>query len=381
MRVAVVADSHFDQHKRFEECIRMHDWIADDCARRGIDLFIHTGDVYERKSTPLERLAASAWFQKMAALAPGVVIRGNHDAIDDLPLLAKLETDYAITVVETAAVVEIGPALIACVAWPRKAALLAATGTDSHEGGEAFAAESLRNVLRGLGDELAAHQGPTMLAMHAMVRDSVTSTGQPLVGCDLEIGLEDLALARAGAYFLGHIHKQQAWRIGAAPCIYPGSPRRTNFGELEDKGYVVAEFSDAGALLSWDFVEVPATPMMHIEATWNAETASLSTEDDVDCRGAEVRLRYTTPNDCRQAARGDAERRRIELLDDGAVQVQLEECVQLEQRTRADAIPANVPLTDKVQAYWAVKAFEPGDRRAALLAKLQTIEESHGTAA
>jgi DNA repair exonuclease SbcCD nuclease subunit len=377
MRAAVIADTHIDQHKRFEETKRLLAWQAADACERGCTATLHCGDVYERKSTPLDREAASDWCQAVTEYGPLVIVRGNHDAVDDLPLLAKLDSANPIIVVETAAVVEVAGALIACVAWPRKAALLAATGAEGHEAGEAMAAEALRNVLRGLGDELAEHDGPTALLMHAMVRDSVTSTGQPLVGCDLEVGLDDLALVGADAYLLGHIHMQQHWQIGAAPCIYPGSPRRCNFGEIEPKGYVVVEWDDAtGELVGWDFVEMPTTPMMHIEATWRAETSSLWTEDDVDCRGAEVRLRYTTPSDARAAARADAEQKRRELLDDGALSVKLEERVLLEQRTRGDAIPVRASLVEKVEAFWAAKRFEPGDRREALTAKVRWLEEA-----
>src|SRR6185436_749582 len=96
--LAHVADSHFYEHSRFEECIRLHNWIAEDAKARGVELTVHAGDVYERKSTPLERQAAAAWFQLMAALGPVVVARGNHDAIDDLPLLERLETLHPIEV-------------------------------------------------------------------------------------------------------------------------------------------------------------------------------------------------------------------------------------------------------------------------------------------
>lgn len=381
MRIAVIADSHYDQHKRFEECIRLHNWIADDCARRGIDLFIHTGDLYERKSTPLERLAAAAWAQKMADQAPGVFVRGNHDALDDLPLLAQLDTANPITVVETAAVVEVAGALVACVAWPRKAELLAASGLDSHEASEGVAADLIRNVLRGLGDEMADHDGPKLLAMHAMVRDSVTSTGQPLVGCDFEIGIEDLALARADAYLLGHVHMRQHWLIGTAPCIYPGSPRRTNFGELEAKGYVLLDFDDAGKLVAWEFIEVPATPMLHVDDEWrDGEWLAGAHGLPSTCAGAELRFRYRVPGDQRAAARAAAEKWRDDWMAEGAVSVKLDEQVILEQRTRADAIPPQAPLAEKVAAYWTAKRFEPGERRDALIAKLRLIEEARHAA-
>jgi len=375
MKVAIIADSHFDQTKRFEETIRLHDWIAEDCRRRGIDLFEHAGDVFERKSTELERLAAFSWFQKMADLAPGVVVRGNHDKLDELPALAKLD-GHPITVVEEAAVVEIAGALIACVAWPRKSALLAATGSDSHEGSEQLAAEAIRNVLRGLGDEMRGHDGPTMLLAHAMVRDSVTSTGQPLVGCDMEIGLEDLALVGASAYFLGHIHMSQHWLIAGAPCWYPGSPRRTAFGELEAKGYLLATWEGA-RLVSVEFIEAPATPMILVDDEWSADEWRAGAHGLPDsCAGAEIRFRYRVASDQRDAAHAAAERCRADWLAEGAICVQVEEQVRLEQRTRADAIPVHATLTEKLEAYWAAKQFDPADRRSALLSKLRQIEEA-----
>ena len=84
--------------------------------------------------------------------------------------------------------------------------------------------------------------------------------------------MEDLALVGADAYVLGHIHKSQAWDIGGAPVIYPGSPRRTDFGELEPKGYVIVDVTDSGGVVSWEFVEAPATPMLHFEVFWDGSS-------------------------------------------------------------------------------------------------------------
>ena len=96
--VAVVADSHFDEASRFEECQRLHAWIADDMAARGVDVVLHGGDLYERRSTPAERRAASDWLRVVADRCPVVIVRGNHDALGDLPLLAKLRTKHPIRV-------------------------------------------------------------------------------------------------------------------------------------------------------------------------------------------------------------------------------------------------------------------------------------------
>jgi exonuclease SbcD len=386
--VALVADSHFDQHSRFDECIRLHNWIADDAAARGVTLTLHAGDVYERKSTPLERQAAAAWFQRMADLGSVFVARGNHDALDDLPLLERLETRHSIRVCERAGVLPIGPTFgdgaVAMLGWPQRGhlqAALAGAGV-SHELVEAAAGDALRAVLRGLGGQLALHGGPKLLLAHAMVRGSVTSTGQPLVGCDFELGLDDLGLANADAYLLGHIHKGQAWKIGDAPVIYPGSPRRTAFGELEAKGYVVLELDEHG-VIGWEFVEAPATKMVHIHAEWG--------EDDIECgaglctvggwrksvedaKGAEVRVRYLVPADKRDAARAAAAELAEVLRKGGAINVKIEEEVLAETRARAPEIARAATLTDKLEALWAAKQFDPGTRREALLGKASDLE-------
>jgi exonuclease SbcD len=383
-KVALVADSHFDEHSRFEECIRLHDWIADDAAARGVTLTLHAGDVYEKKSSPLERQAAAAWFQRMATLGVVVVGRGNHDAIDDLPLLERLETDHPIDVYERAGVVVWNGVAIAVLGWPQRGHLQAAlggAGVVSHELVEAAAGDALRAVFRGFAAKWADHKGPKLLLAHAMVRGSVTSTGQPLVGCDFEIGLDDLGLANADAYLLGHIHKGQSWKIGDAPVIYPGSPRRTAFGESEAKGYVVLELDEHG-VIGCEFVEAPATPMVHLEARWEGPDAAfcrnIPTGDFEN--GAEIRLRYETASDARDAARAAAEQVRQVLLERGAVHVKVEEVVIAETRARSPEIAAAARLDEKLAALWAAKNFEPGERRSPLLAKAHQLEETNHAA-
>ena len=227
MKIAIIADSHFDAGSRFDECQRIHRWIARDIAERRIDLVLHSGDVFERASTPREREAVAEWVEDITEAAPLIVVRGNHDALADLLYLERLATKHRVIVEEGARCYLVAGAMIACLAWPRKAQLLAATGDTGRESSEQSAREALQHVLRGFGQTLAAHDGPRILLSHAMVRGSRTSTGQPLTGCDMEIGLEDLALVGADLYALGHIHLPQDWTINDAPVIYPGSPRRT----------------------------------------------------------------------------------------------------------------------------------------------------------
>lgn len=381
--VAIVADSHFDEHGRFDECVRLHEWMARDAHDRGVTLALHSGDLYERKSTPKERNAAALWVREIASFAPMIIVRGNHDALGDLRILGALDTLFPVDVEEGASVREVLDAAgdlvtVACLAWPQKAAILARAGCA--EGASQDAAQALRNVLLGLGAEMdkAERHAPRILLAHAMVRGSVTSTGQPLVGCDLEVGIEDLALARAQLYALGHIHKGQSWDVGGAPAIYPGSPRRTAFGEIEAKGYTIARFTD-GQLVGHTFVEAPATPMVHVEATWTGtgwRFAQPIGEEQDAFRGAETRFRYAVPADQRDAARAAAEETRTNFIEDGgAVSVKLEEVVLAETRARAPEIAAATTTADKLSALWASKGvLLSTERRTSVLAKLTTLE-------
>lgn len=360
MRIAIVADTHADESSpRWEEHKRVMRWIIDDVCTHGVDLILHAGDVYERRSTPAEREFTTAWFQAAAAIVPVVVVAGNHDAPLDVELLGRLETSEGVRALERpAAFIETSPmgpegVIVQCLPWPRKGALLAASGRalSSSEGG-AIASDLLRDVLRGLAAQADAidpeRKLPRILLAHAMVRGSETSTGQPLVGCDFELGLEDLALAGADFYALGHIHRGQAWDIAGAPVVYPGSPFRTAFGEVEPKGYVLLEI-EAGKAPTWEVIETPATKMVLIEADYDLGGW---TADAEDVAGAEVRFRYhVTPHE-REAARAWAQTYATNWLEGGAISVKLEERVEALQTTRASAVLAAPTLADKAKALW-----------------------------
>lgn len=391
-RVAVIADSHFDEASRFDECVRVHRWIADDLRERRVDLVLHSGDVFERKSTPRERAAVADWLRAVADVAPVVIVRGNHDAIGDLPLFSRLRTRHPILVEEAASVRVIAGVAVACVAWPRKAEIAArAPGVDP--------SDALRLVLRGLGQELAEHTGPRVLLSHAMVRGSMTSTGQPLVGCDMELGLEDLRLANADAYALGHIHMPQAWgqepdsgqfvSIGEAPIIYPGSPRRTAFGEVEEKGYVLLRLDDGGRRddlgrigSAWERVATPCTAMVLLESRYDADTGELVNTSgarvciDDEIVGAEIRFRYEVVADHRAAARMKAEAKRDALLALGAAHVKVEEVVTAASAARAPEVAKARTLEEKLRALWAARGDVDEDRAARLVARAIEIEEA-----
>jgi len=383
-RIAVIADHHFDRGSRWDECVRIHDWIADDMDARGVDLCLSAGDVYERRSTPEERQAVAAWCQRVTERRPLVIVRGNHDAPGDLALLERLESRYPIDVVEDARVVTQAGIAIACLAWPRKASIGALAGAMGCESSLELAGDLMRDVLRGLGAQGRGLRavGPTIFLGHVMVSGSMTSRGQPLVGCDMELGLEDLGLVGADAYVIGHIHMPQDWTVDGAPIIYPGSPRRTAYGEVEEKGYVILDVDANG--VRWERVPTPAAPMYLLEDEWGTDVdgttgflVGLNGEPsrDEDYRGAEVRLRYSVDADQREPARAAAAKIEAWLRSLGAVDVKLDPVVRATTRARAPEVGAATDLPSKLRALWRARNEDLGDRAQRLTGRAVTLEE------
>jgi DNA repair exonuclease SbcCD nuclease subunit len=246
------------------------------------------------------------------------------------------------------------------------------------------ATDALRAVLRGLGDEMDVAgvdgRGPRVFLGHVMARGSRTSTGQEMLGMPLELGLEDLALVRADAYLLGHIHlgAGNEWQIGDSPALYGGSPRRCTFGEPEVKSYTVLEFEDGpeGRLVSWERVPTPCVAMVHLEEEWDAEAGRFPWIEEAEFPpGAELRLRYRVAADQRDAARRSAQEVADRYRERGAVSVKLEEQVIASTRARTPEVAAAKTLADKIAALWEARKDVPDPvRREAIVSKLGELE-------
>lgn len=384
-RLALTGDTHADDTKRLGEHDRIMAFIGRDAAERGCDAILHSGDVWERKSTSVERRAVADYAQAWAEWLPVVFVSGNHDDCLDVEWVGRLRGRNPIHAVTSPRVVTIGQAAIGCLPWPRKGNLLAKLGAVAREEGNQVATEALRSVLRELGDELSRHQGgPRIFLGHCSMRGSKTSEAQPpLVGHDFELTLDDLAVVNASFYGLGHIHQGQNWElltehIGPAPVVYPGSPRRCDWGEPEPKGYVIAEF-EGSRLVAWERVPTPCTPMLHVDVRFEHGSIVLSNEDAnliEQNPGAEIRLRYSVAADQRVAAKAAAEDlAELFRVCGGASLVKLDDVVSAEVRARAPEVAAAATLPAKVEAHWSSVGFEPGERREALIEKTRWLEE------
>lgn len=369
-RVLFLADSHFSEQSRLEECVRLHDHIASEAEQLKVDLVCHGGDLLDHKSSIVERRAVADWLKRIAEIAPTVIVRGNHSVLGDLPIFGRLRTKHPITIEEGAGVHHVAGVAVATMAWPNRAALLASLGDVASEQANQVATEALRAMLSGLGQEIAAFDGPKVFLAHGQIGGAVTSAGQPMApGADFELSQADISLARADISVLGHIHKFQSWDFDGRPILYTGSPRRCAFDELEPKGFVLAEF-DRGEV-RWIFVEVPATPMILVTAKYEGNGLIWI---DQPVSGAEVKLRVTTASDTRDAAKVAASELRDKMIADGALMVRVEEVVETTTRARAPEVAAAKTLWDKCVAFWASKGASVEGRAERLRAKVAELE-------
>jgi len=372
MRILASGDHHFDEHSRFEECINIHAWMVGQAHELQVDLFLSGGDIFERGSSPVERAAVADWLADMAAICPVIIAKGNHEKPLDAAFMERIRARHPICVHESVGVNVIGDVAIGSVAWPNRGALAAAV--EKPMAGEALdqvARHAYRAIFAGLGETLAQHAGPKILLTHCMADGAVTSTGQPLIGAELNIGLDDLALARADLVICGHIHKPQEWSHAGVDILYTGSPRRTAFGEVEDKSIVLV--SSEGGRLTWERIKTPCAPMLLFDAEWNG-TALVGPHRLADVTGAECRLRYSVPADQREAAAARAKEDRDCMVANGAIVVKLDEVVEAAVRARVPEVAAAETLPDKLRALWKAKGIELGDREPRVLGRLAELE-------
>lgn len=376
MKILFATDHHFSERLRFEECVRIHDWMVDLARDQKVDLFLSGGDVYDSQSTPTERAAVAIWLRAMAEQCPILIAVGNHEKPGDVDLLARLRTRHPISVEAAAGMHSIAGVSIAAVAWPDRSQLLAVLG--QREQTEIAIREALRTVLLHLGNEMDSHDGPRILLGHFMCNGAKVSTGQPMLGLPLSVGLSDLALVRPALCLMGHVHMSQRFDLDGVPYLYGGSPFRTDYGQTEAKHVVLATF-DGPQLTDLRFVETPATPMLLLEATF-ADGALMLPDDQKEqvdeSPAAEIRLRYSVASDQREPAKAAAQRMADWLREQRqAIAVKIEEEITPTVRARAPEITAARSLPDKLDALWRLQGFEPGDRRPALLDKVEQLEK------
>lgn len=387
LKIAHLADSHFDEKHRLDDNVAVHGAFVDQAKAAGVDVILHAGDFFERRSTPAERNALLRFLCEAADVAPVVGCKGNHDADDDLTVFNRLDTRHGVEIFERPGISgDNGSSLggvplalsVLALPWFTKAGVVARLAADvpSAESTEATisAARRLLAMLSVQVQERVALGTVPLLVGHVLVAGSETSTGQTLIGSTVELAPADLAELGCAYAALGHIHKRQSWN--GDRVAYSGSPNRQNFGEPEAKGWNLVEIDTArwrepgGVAVS--FQELPARRIVLLEEDWTGGSAHWH-DTRGDLSGALVRVRYSIkPED-------------LHLVDDagveaairarGAHDVKLEPVLVHQDRVRCAEIAKAETTFDKLRAFWVAKGIDvPEANRVRIREKLEQLE-------
>lgn len=373
--IAAIADTHADATTRWEEHCRVMSWFTGEVDRRGVDLVLHAGDIYEAGSTPEERAFLHDWCQVITERRPLGIVGGNHEAPGDVTALGRLRTRHPIIATERAEVHELAGVSTAFFPWPRKANLLAALGgTVDTASSDAIAAHCMRNVLRGLSLVAEEHTGPRVLLAHAMIDGAYTDHDQPLIGGAMALSVADLALAGAHLNIVGHIHAQNDW-AGPVPTVYPGAPRHCNFGEAGPrKGYLLARF-DGARLLGWERVPAPCRAMLLLKGQYEGGEIRYPAIPRADLADAEVRVRYRVRQDERVAAAHAAAETKAALLAAGAFYVKMDPELAVTAVARSPEVAAAPTTATALEARWRQRGEHTPERRGRLIGRLTQLEQ------
>lgn len=392
MRFALIGDSHLDRSSRWEETLRIHRSIAEDLWTREVDAIGHSGDLWHAKPNREERAAAAEWLAQLAEIAPVIAVNGNHsppeclatlDSRFDPNHLAELlgwppsmvrpvRAKHPVTVESAAGVHIIAGCAVACLGWPSRAQLLSYSGADGEEA-KHLGHEALQNVLRGLGTELAKHDGPRLFIGHTTITGAKSGVGFEMIGTSFELGLSDLALVGADGYGLGHIHEgpENQWTIGEAPVWYSGSPRHVNWGETSPRYYTIVDI--VGHKATVEYIRTPAHGMLTCRVQWTPGVElpewmaalgkdfydKVTSEGELKLNGEEVRVQYDVASEHRPAAAASAREFADTLLACGASDVQLEPKPIITTRARAPEVSTATTTPGKLQALWRSKGPYP----------------------
>lgn len=263
----------------------------------GVDLIVFAGDAFKnRQPNPtLQRLFAKR-IQELAALAPVVMIVGNHDvptvtqrassldiySVLNVPNVLVMET-WDIQAVTTAR----GTVQIAAAPYPLKDDILQGlvarednSESDNGENGRRMGdvtretIEAMHIGLRDLATRAAQSDDPRLLIGHFSVSGAQFGSEREMsLGNDPVVMLSEIADPAWDYVAMGHIHNHQDLTAKLRntggkfpPVVYSGSLERISFNEEADrKGFCMINLSRGGTTYTFVPVEARAFRTLHAD--------------------------------------------------------------------------------------------------------------------
>jgi len=380
MKILHTGDIHF-RGDLLDEIVKCSTFMLDKARDISPDVSIIAGDLFDERQ-PYDVPAfvkALEFVHRLSEISPVLIVKGtsSHDGrtlefLKNRRIYVSERPEQVILTAEGAfEVLPLGEplrkdvtALFSCLPSVSKAGVLSVLDCDLN-GSNMDTVELMRDVVSGwktVNETARALGVPTTMVSHLSVTGAILSTGQQMVGREVELGVGDLRLSGAALVCLGHIHKVQNW----GEIFYCGSLTRLNFGEEEEKGFWVHVF-DAGILVSSEFLKTPARVMVTVDLDkqfTGKEGLSLPEVPE----GAFVRVRYEVSEE--EVHSVDEETLKKTLESSGAAAVKVEKTVRPRERVRAEGISKISALDEKLKKWAEAAGMEVSS---GIFEKLQAI--------
>jgi hypothetical protein len=381
MKVLTLADIHLRGGFDTEEAEALMK-VADIAVDRDVDLVMVNGDVYEAKSTPIQRLVFRDFLRKHGK--PTIVLRGNHDEPNDLAIFGWED----LTVVHEQPGDERVPCqdgnMLQVLTIPHfnaaAVALQESNLADLNETGTSL----FDRILDDIFQKVRAYDGPSLVAFHGVVSGASLDNGY--IPKENGIHLNLTRLAAIGCPIVGgHYHAAQ--NVGAAigaQVWYSGSLTRQTFGESEgDKGVLLFEYD--GQWHEPEFISLNPTRMVLIEAEWlddgfavigpdGGHWAISASQAFLGCfRDARVRFRYRVKQSDLAAVSLEPARKFLEESC-GVRELKFEQIVEVTTAVRCSEI-VEAETVEQCFKVWAEAKSESPERIQAALDLLKDLND------
>ena len=338
-------------HSRARDFLDRLEEVVTYAARQPAEVVVFAGDVFKTRDPDVTQQREFArYLKRLAAVAPVVLLAGNHDlpatigratSVDIFSALEVPNVSVGRTIGSQVIATAKGPVFVAWVPFPVRNRLLTQEtyrGASIEELDRAVTALVVSELER-LASLAAEQPMPRVLVGHFSVGGAVFgSERNVMLGRDIVIPRSALSNPAWDYVALGHIHKHQCLRAESGaerqpPLVYSGSLERVDFGEEADaKGFCWVQLVRGAT--EWEFVPVNARPFRTIKvdarSAADPTTAVLAAIDRQPIAGAVVRVQVQVRAEQEAALRRrEIERALAAAFHVAAVSVEVEREVRL----------------------------------------------------
>jgi exonuclease SbcD len=315
--------------------------VAELCAVEKAELLLVAGDLFDHNRPTADVIKMLGRFFERLGI-PTVISKGNHDP--DSAEIARYFRGHVIVPnePEVVAIHELDIAVLPYL--PDRHVRARAAGVHSRDETARLLTQAVREILQGF--KAKRREGvPMVLLAHGTVAGSVTSTGWQMgfiPGTGYVIPVEELEPFALS--LVGHVHRPQE---ASDRILIPGSLLPLDFGEVEPKRAVVAEF--VNGTMNWRSVELATPRVRMVEIAGRGQltdtlaiVADPAEEMTRDLVGAKVKVQVAVD----EATAREFPPARIEaaLRAAGASLVQVELTVERPDRERAGVAAEAGPM-------------------------------------